>query len=289
MRTSNGLRLLVGYDGSPAASTAIDAGSLLLPGAHAVVAHLWSPPYADAGLRRRLWTGSRDIETFVDAVEREGGREAERLAEVGVKLAVAAGWSAEHLARRTYGGEGVQLAQIADETRADVILVGSRGLRAGRALLGSVSDMVVHYSSRPVIVVPHPLLLEEYTALAQGPALVGWDGSKHSALAWRRARELFAGRPAIAATVGPDGVATVAPADPDAAGAPPATEPQEQPRHLRARTVAESLGAFARTNAAAVLVIGSRGRSATREILLGSVAKATLHHAHRPVMVVPPS
>ncbi|MEV8514589.1 universal stress protein [Dactylosporangium sp. NPDC051484] len=289
MRTSNGLRVLVGYDGSPAASTAIEAGSLLLPGAHAIVAHLWTPPYADAGLRRRLWTGSRNLDTFVEAVEREGGREAERLAEVGVKLAVAAGWSAEHLARRTFGGEGVQLAQIADETGADVILVGSRGLHAGRALLGSVSDMVVHYSSRPVIVVPHPLLLEEYSALAQGPALVGWDDSPHAAQAWQRTRELFAGRPAIAATVGPDGVATVVPDTPDAAGAPPAAEPQEHGRHIRARTVAESLGACGRTNGAAVLVVGSRGRSATREILLGSVAKATLHRGHRPVMVVPQS
>jgi len=36
-----------------------------------------------------------------------------------------------------------------------------------------------------------------------------------------------------------------------------------------------------------MLVVGSRGRSAIREILLGSVAMATLHHAYRPVMVVP--
>jgi nucleotide-binding universal stress UspA family protein len=36
-----------------------------------------------------------------------------------------------------------------------------------------------------------------------------------------------------------------------------------------------------------VIVVGSRGRSARREILLGSVAMATLHRAHRPVLVVP--
>ena len=38
---------------------------------------------------------------------------------------------------------------------------------------------------------------------------------------------------------------------------------------------------------AAVLVVGSRGRSALREILLGSVAMAALHHSPRPVVVVP--
>ena len=34
-------------------------------------------------------------------------------------------------------------------------------------------------------------------------------------------------------------------------------------------------------------VMGSRGRSAVREILLGSVVRATLRNPHRPVMVVP--
>jgi nucleotide-binding universal stress UspA family protein len=38
---------------------------------------------------------------------------------------------------------------------------------------------------------------------------------------------------------------------------------------------------------AAVLVLGSRGRSAVREMVLGSVAMSTLHRAHRLVMIVP--
>jgi nucleotide-binding universal stress UspA family protein len=289
MRDSNPVRVLVGYDGSPAASTAIDAGSHLLPAAHAIVAHLWRPPFADTGLRQRLWTGSRDIESFVEAVEREGHREAERLAAVGVKLALAAGWTAEHLTRRTYGGEGVQLAQIAAETRADVILVGSHGLRGSRAPLGGVSDMVVHFGSRPIIVVPHPLMLAEYTALAEGTALVGWDGSPSAALAWRSAHELFAGRRIAAAAVDGDGVAKVVPDPPSPADALPATHlPADDTRRVRARTVAKALSAYARTNGAATLVVGSHGRSAAHEVLLGSVAKATLHRADRPVMVVPP-
>jgi nucleotide-binding universal stress UspA family protein len=36
-----------------------------------------------------------------------------------------------------------------------------------------------------------------------------------------------------------------------------------------------------------VIVAGSRGRSAARELLLGSVAMAILHRAQRPVLVVP--
>jgi nucleotide-binding universal stress UspA family protein len=33
--------------------------------------------------------------------------------------------------------------------------------------------------------------------------------------------------------------------------------------------------------------VGSRGRSAAREIIVGSVAMSMLHNSHRPVMVVP--
>jgi nucleotide-binding universal stress UspA family protein len=56
-----------------------------------------------------------------------------------------------------------------------------------------------------------------------------------------------------------------------------------------AQAVASSLIACARDHETALLVVGSRGRSAIREIVLGSVAMATLHHAHRPVLVVPDS
>jgi nucleotide-binding universal stress UspA family protein len=52
------------------------------------------------------------------------------------------------------------------------------------------------------------------------------------------------------------------------------------------RGVAEALGTYAQSQAAAAVIVGSRGRSGVKEILLGSVAMATLHHAHRPVMIV---
>jgi nucleotide-binding universal stress UspA family protein len=55
----------------------------------------------------------------------------------------------------------------------------------------------------------------------------------------------------------------------------------------RNRGVAASMVAAAADHGAAVVVVGSRGRSAAREIILGSVAMSTLHNSHRPVMVVP--
>jgi nucleotide-binding universal stress UspA family protein len=277
------VRLLMGFDGSPAAIAAVGAGATLFPGAHAWICHLWTPPFASEAMRRRLWTGTRNANHFVEAIEREGEREAERLVAIGVTLARAAGWSAEPVIRRCYGGEGLELAQLAEKLDPDVLLVGSRGLGGARAVLGSVSDMVVHYTPRPVVVVPHPLLSTEYAALPSGPILVGWDGSAGARTAFAAAGRLFPTHDLVPILVS-DGVL-------DERDAPP-------PDRLRrvdagggssGRAVADALAATARTEGAALLVVGSRGRSAVREILLGSTAMATLHHVYRPVMVVPPA
>ncbi|QYC42094.1 Universal stress protein [Nonomuraea coxensis DSM 45129] len=279
--------VIVGYDGSPASAVAIDAGAALFPQAHVWITHLWTPPFASESLRRRLWTGIADINSFIEAIEREGEADARRLAERGARLARTAGWNAEPLVRRTYGGEGLCFAQLAQDLDADLVIVGSRGLGGAHAVLGSVSDMVVHYTPRPVLVVPHPLLTTEQAALAGGPVLIGWDGSPGAEAARAAATRLFPGRDLI--TVCVDGPETASPAD----GRPPAQGGTVERMEVagghgpHGRAVAQELGACARSRSAAALVVGSRGRSAAREILTGSVAMATLHHAQRPVMVVP--
>ncbi|WP_189195993.1 universal stress protein [Micromonospora fulviviridis] len=289
MNAGNVRRVVVGYDGSPAASAAIEAGALLFPGAQAWIAHLWTPPFASEELRRRLWTGTRNINVFVQAVEREGGREADRLTSMGVMLARAAGWDAEPLVCRSYGGEGLQLAELADEKQADVLLIGSRGLGGARAVLGSVSDMAVHYSPRPVLVVPHPLLTDEFAALDAGPVVVGWDSSASAAAALTTAQRLFPDREVVPVSIDSG-------SGDDSEDGPAVAATGEQPVttvRVRAgigapgRAVADALAAVAADRKAGLIVVGSRGRSAVRKILLGSVAMATLHRAHRPVLVVP--
>ncbi|MFD6607384.1 universal stress protein [Micromonospora chalcea] len=277
---------MVGYDGSPAASAAIEAGALLFPGAHAWIGHLWTPPFASEELRKRLWTGKRNINAFVEAIEREGGREADRLTSVGVMLARAAGWDAEPLVCRSYGGEGLRLAELADEKQTDVLLLGSRGLGGARAVLGSVSDMAVHYSPRPVLVVPHPLLTDEHDALAAGPVVVGWDASAGAEAALDATRRLFPERDVVLVAV--DGEEDETPA-PDTAGGQVTIVRVSAGRGAQGRAVAEALSAVATEHKASTVAVGSRGRTAMRKILLGSVAMATLHRAHRPVMVVPQS
>lgn len=282
MGRMDAVRLMVGYDGSPAASAALDDAAALLPRAHAWITYVWVPPFASEVLRRRLWTGTRGVDAFVAAIEREGAAEADRLVARGVALAGAAGWTAEALVERSYGGEGLQIAELAEKLDPDLIVLGSRGLGGVRAVLDSVSDMVAHYAHRPVLVIPYPLLTAQRAALANGPVVVGWDGSAGARHALAAAEDLFGVRRIVLTSVRDgDDPAPPPPGHELITGAPVAG-------HVTTgRQVAEALTAVAAEHHAAVVVVGSRGRSAVREILLGSVAMATLHHCPRPVVVVP--
>ena len=160
--------VLVGYDGSPDAANALEIGARLLPGFAAHVVHVWAPPFASGELRRRLLRTAASLDELAALLEREGEAEAERIAADGVALAHAAGWEAEPLAHRGYGDAGLELARLAEKLRPAAVVVGSRGLSGARAVLGSVSDMVAHYSPAPVLIVPHPLLAEEREAAAVG-------------------------------------------------------------------------------------------------------------------------
>lgn len=188
--SGSAIRVMVGYDGSVASGTAIEACARLLPVAHAQIGHLWTPPFASEQLRRRLWSGTRYVDAYVEAIGREGLREAEQVAGKGVALARTAGWTAESLVVRCYSGDGFELTQLARKLNADLLLVGSRGLGGTKALLGSVSDMAVHYTTQPVMVAPHPLLAADDGDLPLGPVLVAWDGCEECT---RRGRALLAG------------------------------------------------------------------------------------------------
>lgn len=130
------VRVVTGYDGSPEANAAIEVGALLFPAAHGWIAYLWVPPFASDKVRRRLRARARDLDELIAMIEQEGECEAQRLVATGVTLATNAGWHAESLLKRTWGGEGWRIAQVAADVEADVVLVGSRGLGGTRALLG---------------------------------------------------------------------------------------------------------------------------------------------------------
>lgn len=58
--------------------------------------------------------------------------------------------------RLVEGASGQMIIHVADEVDADVIVVGSHGKGwFKRVVLGSISEYVVHHSTRPVLVVRH--------------------------------------------------------------------------------------------------------------------------------------
>ncbi|OBG84018.1 universal stress protein [Mycobacterium sp. NS-7484] len=271
------MKVVLGYDGSLAANAAISNGAALFPAAEAVLVYLCTPPFGSKGLRARLRHSARNVDELIDLVDSESDYEAARLVDTGVTLARAAGWQGEALVKRTWAGEGLGLAQVAEQIEPDVLIVGARGIGAADSKLGSVSDLVVHHSSRPVLVVSQTMVTAEYEAVAHGPVVVGVDGSAGSDHALAVARALFADREVTAVAVddgSEDGVVEGARRVPRFRGS-------------GAGATADALVASAEEQRAAVVVVGSRGRSALKKVLLGSVAAATLQRTYRPVLVVP--
>lgn len=187
--------------------------------------------------------------------------------------------------------------------RAELIVVGSRGLGGVRgALAGSVSVAVCAHATCPVVVVP-PL-----RAVAPGPSrarvVVGVDGSDLSrsaiGFALRAAAQRGVGLTAL------HGWTPRPPADIDGLGDDwAASEAAERHtldnalgrwRHrfpavdIRPKLVADDPGhALAVESAGAVLVVvGSRGRGCMTGVLFGSVSHAVLRDAHSPIAVVRP-
>ena len=150
------------------------------------------------------------------------------------------------------------------------------------------------------------------------PVLIAYDGSEVSRAAVRRAAELFAGRPAVVATVWEPGLAAIPVGQPETFGVgtvPPdpatveavdrfqrehastvagdgvefarsvglAAEPHAVPDEV---DVADTLIGIARERGAAVVVVGSHGISGLRSRLLGSVSRKLIEHCDRPVLVI---
>ena len=156
--------ILVGYDGSPNAQAAIETAGRLFPGQAAVVLTVWEE-FADVMARTggglglaAGWTDPGDI----DAVSEKAARER---AEEGAGLARRAGLSAEPRVRMRIGTIAETVLKEADESTADAVVLGSRGLTGIKSvLLGSVSHAVLVRAARPVMVVPSPEVARERAA-----------------------------------------------------------------------------------------------------------------------------
>ena len=274
--------VLVGFDGSPDAAAAIEVGALLFADAAASIAHVWAPPFT-AHPSPELLRRAGSVDGLTELLDQQGRARAESIAREGVRLARAAGWQAEPACRRSFAAEGLELTRLAEEIRPAALVVGARGLSGVRAVLGSVSDAAVHYSHVPVLVVPPAKAADRLEAAQDGPVLVAFDGSSSAATALAVALSLWPLRRHVVASVACPAADDLAPE-----GLVDAVVLEAHGVPATARSIADALAEHAAAIGAAAIVVGSRGQSVPREVLLGSVAMATLHHGHRPVLAVPP-
>jgi nucleotide-binding universal stress UspA family protein len=309
-RTSNPVRLVLAYDGSDAAADAIRVAGRLFPGADAVVVHHRDEPdvLAHAALARIVWPDAVTIGA-VREYERLRTLQSSELAERGREIARRAGLQAS-CEVRSAGSAWRAVLDAADDDAADVIVCGTRGRGPlARAWLGSTSSSLVHHAERPLLVVPPG------TGDADGPTLIGYDGSDGARAAITAAAGLLPGRPALVvhawssaierSFAGSALLATPIPevrdtaADLDALFTGNAEETAEEGAELarqagleaRGRAVESSPSAWrtlavtAREEDAAIIVTGARGRGALAATLLGSVSSALVHNAETPVLV----
>lgn len=191
---------------------------------------------------------------------------------------------------------------VGESHTAGLVVLGARG-RGGfpDLLTGSVATQVAAHAHCPVVVLRHD-------AQPDGPILVGVDGSAHSTAALGFAYEHAAahGRPLVALyawrALPPDnlGPVTAWHYDPD------------QAREEAARLLAEQLAGWAdkypdvavtrepvlsfnpgetlvdASRTASLVVVGCRARGGFAGLVLGSVSRTLVHHAHAPVAVVHP-
>jgi nucleotide-binding universal stress UspA family protein len=149
--------LLIGYDGSEPAATAVTAAARLFPGSSAIVACAWSRPVLSDGFGMAYtYSVPPDIQEKAAETAAAAARDT---ASAGAQIARQGGLVAEPLAIEASAGVWAALLAAAEERDAAAIVVGSRGHgRMRSALLGSVSAGIVHHAGRPVLVVPPPAI-----------------------------------------------------------------------------------------------------------------------------------
>jgi nucleotide-binding universal stress UspA family protein len=148
--------ILICYDGSPDARSAIEHAGELLKGQLATVLTVWEP-FVRVLARTPSTLGPPLGIVNVEEIDEASRQSAEQLAKEGAELARQVGLNAQPrtCAQRTTIAHTI-LAE-ADATGATAIVMGSRGLTGLKSLLlGSVSHAVIQHADRTVIVVPSP-------------------------------------------------------------------------------------------------------------------------------------
>jgi nucleotide-binding universal stress UspA family protein len=144
--------ILIAYDGSHDAQTAIERAGELFQGQTATVLSVWER-FVDVVTRVGAGMPVGDVD--YEALDRGYRDQAERLAEEGAERARQAGLDAQPRIRARERTIAATILAEADDVHAAAIVLGTRGLTGAKAfLLGSVSHAVVQHADLPVMVIP---------------------------------------------------------------------------------------------------------------------------------------
>jgi nucleotide-binding universal stress UspA family protein len=306
--------LLIAYDGSPSAATAVRAAARLFPDARVSVATVPADTAVRAGTAvPTLPTMSPAVVgEAIDELRAAARRQADETAEQAVEQARTLGLAAEPVTVSPAGPAWAALLDVAHGLSADALICGTRGRGAfARALLGSTSTSLLHNTDIPLLVVP------DGGGGLDGPVVVAYDGSDGAKRTIEAVGRLLSGRATVvvhawepifhrgltawALASGPvdelreivadlgEAVADTAAATTEegvaaarAAGLSAVGDPVESDDGAW-RAVAGA----ARTHGASVIAVGTRGLGAARSALLGSVSSGLIQNAELPVLVVP--
>ena len=175
----------------------------------------------------------------------------------------------------------------------NVLVLGSRG-RGGFAglLLGSVSRECIEYAPCPVVIVRH----ERTVGNTSGPIIVGEDGSENSerALEWALENQDHIGAEVVAAYAWTARMSEVRPGLRERLGSEAGARLASRIGERDVRTVEvegdprTELVDIANNLNASMLVVGRRGQSRLRGVLLGGVTIYLVANSPTTIAVIPP-
>ena len=150
--------LLVCYDGSEAAKTALEAAASVFAVREAVIACYWQP---FASSSKRFGVDIRELVQHPDDINRREGQLAQQVADEGVRLARSLGLDAQGRAVKIDGPIEEAILAHADEIEPAAIVLGARSRSSLRSLLiGSTANEIIQRATRPVFLAPSDRLAE---------------------------------------------------------------------------------------------------------------------------------
>jgi nucleotide-binding universal stress UspA family protein len=307
------LRVVIAYDGSAAAATALRAAASLFPGLQAYVVTVSRPVnvHAGAAVPALPTLSPNAVQEAIDELASEARDDALETARDGVERMRAHGLEADVASAPAHAQAWAAVLEAAHQVDADVLVCGTRGRGAfARALLGSTSSSLLHHTDLPLLLVP------DGGGRLDGPVIAAYDGSESAERAITTVGRLLGSRPVIVVHAWDSAFQHNLPARaPEGFGGDRREIIQLLERTLAenaeattqqgvaaaraagleavGETVGSGAGAWravssaARQHQAAVIAFGARGLGAARSALLGSVSSGLVQNADLPVFVVP--